>query len=113
VGVARASLEELLLDYQDFLRQKGLRLWAKDDPLAQEVRKLVYRKDKSYETYKTYIEEKTPETAANTVICLIHQSNFLLDRLLRQLEQAFLEGGGFTERLYHARAGARLGKSTR
>jgi four helix bundle suffix protein len=46
---------------------------------------------------------KTPEVAANTVICPIHQSNYLLDQQLRQLERAFLQEGGFTERLYHAR----------
>jgi four helix bundle suffix protein len=45
--------------------------------------------------------------AANTMICLIHQTNYLLDRLLKQLEAAFLEDGGFTERLYHARSSAR------
>lgn len=51
-------------------------------------------------TYRFYIETTTPETAANTVICLIHQTNYLLDQQLRQLGKAFLEEGGFTERLY-------------
>ncbi|MDA8163741.1 MAG: four helix bundle suffix domain-containing protein [Desulfobacteraceae bacterium] len=45
--------------------------------------------------------------AANTIVCLIHQANYLLDRLLRQLEAAFTEEGGFTERLYQARQAAR------
>src|SRR5512141_2540648 len=57
VGVARASLEELLLDYQDFLRQKGLPLWDKGHAEAQEVRKLAYTANRSYETYRTYIEK--------------------------------------------------------
>lgn len=48
VGVARASLEELFLDFQDFLRQKGLALWGKDHPKAKEIRKLCYKKDRSY-----------------------------------------------------------------
>src|SRR5256886_15618306 len=52
VGVARASLEELLLDYEDFLRQPGLTLWGKDDPTAQAVRRLAYEKNRSYETYR-------------------------------------------------------------
>jgi four helix bundle protein len=52
VSVARASLEELLLDYQDFLRQNGLPLWEKDHPKATEVRKLVYKTNRSYATYK-------------------------------------------------------------
>lgn len=104
VGVARASLEELLLDYEDYLRQRGLALWGKDHPKSQEVRRLAYEKNRSYMTYRTYIETASPEVSANTVICLIHQTNYLLDQQLRQLEQAFLRGGGFTERLYHARS---------
>lgn len=103
VGVARASLEELLLDYEDFLRQRGYRLWTKNDPTAQTVRRMAYAKDRSYMTYRTYIEESSPEIAANTVICLIHQTNYLLDQQLRQLESAFLQEGGFTERLYRER----------
>src|SRR3989344_9690119 len=54
VGVARASLEELLLDYQDFLRQRGFRLWSKDSEEAKTVRALAYKSDKSYETYMSY-----------------------------------------------------------
>lgn len=100
VGVARASLEELLLDFQDYLRQKGLPLWGKDHPKARQIRGLCYRKNRSY---KTYIENSAPEIAANTMICLIHQTNYLLDQQLRTLEKEFLKGGGFTEKLYHTR----------
>ena len=107
VGVARASLEELLLDYQDFLRQRNLPLWGKNHPKAQKIRKLAYASNRSYMTYKTYIEGTPPEVAANTLLCLIHQTNFLLDQQLRQLEKQFLEQGGFTEKLYHARQRAR------
>ncbi|GBE05245.1 S23 ribosomal protein [bacterium BMS3Abin10] len=110
VSVARASLEEVLLDFKDYLRQKGLVLWTKDHPKAGEVRKLCYQKNRSYTTYKTYLEQSPPEVAANTMICLIHQTNYLLDKQLRALEQAFLKEGGFTERLYHARSGSRKKK---
>ena len=110
VGVARASLEELLLDYEDFLRQRGLPLWGKDHPTAQVVRRLAYENNRSYSTYRSYIETSPPEVAANTIICMIHQTNYLLDQQLRQLERAFLEEGGFTERLYHARSTARKKK---
>ena len=103
VGVARASLEELLLDYEDFLRQRGLNLWRKDHPTAQVVRRLTYEKNRTYMTYRPYIEKASPEIAANTAICLIHQTNYLLDQQLRQLEKSFLEQGGFTERLYRER----------
>jgi restriction system protein len=103
IGVARASLEELLLDFQDYLRQHGLALWGKDHPKSKEVRKLAYASDRSYLTYKTYFES-SPETAANTLICLIHQTNYLLDQQLRSLEKEFLDEGGFTEKLYRARS---------
>ena len=103
VGVARASLEELLLDYEDFLRHRGLKLWSKNHPTAQVVRRLAYEKNRTYMTYRTYIEESSAEIAANTVICLIHQTNYLLDQQLRHLERSFLEEGGFTERLYRER----------
>jgi restriction system protein len=109
IGVARASLEELLLDFQDFLRQKGLPLWGKDDAKAKEIRALAYKSDRSYTTYKTYFQ-KTPEVAANAAICLIHQTNYLLDQQLRALEKEFLEVGGFTERLYRARSQTRKAK---
>ncbi len=103
VGVARASLEELLLDYQDFLRQRGLTLWEKDHPKAQAIRKLAWVKNRSYSTYRAYVENAPAEVAANTLLCLIHQANYLLDQQLRQLEKQFADEGGFTERLYRAR----------
>jgi len=104
VGVARASLEELLLDFQDYLRQKGLPLWSKDNPQATQARNLCYQKNRSYLTYKTYIEQGSPEVAANTLCCLIHQTNYLLDQQLRALGKAFLKEDGFTERLYRTRS---------
>lgn len=107
INVARASLEELLQDYEDFLRQRSLALWPKDHPQTKTIRGLAYRSNRSYSTYKTYIEGAPPETAANTLLCLIHQANYLLDRQLRQLEQQFLDEGGFTERLYAARRRSR------
>ena len=110
IGVARASLEELLLDFQDYLRQKRLPLWGKEHPKAQAIRKLAWVKNKSYTTYKTYLEASSPKTAANTMICLIHQTNYLLDQQLRALEKAFLKEGGFTERLYRVRSQFRGGR---
>jgi four helix bundle suffix protein len=107
IGVARASLEELLLDFQDYLRQHGLPLWGKEHQLARQVRALCYQKDRSYATYKTYLENGSAEVSANTLICLIHQANYLLDQQLRALDKEFLEEGGFTERLYRARTQTR------
>ena len=102
IGVARASLEELLLDFQDYLRQHRLPLWGKEHPKARKVRALCYQKNRSYRTYATYIEAPA-EIAANAMICLVHQTNYLLDQQLRVLEKEFLKEGGFTERLYHTR----------
>ena len=108
VGVARASLEELLLDFQDYLRQHKLYIWRKDHPKAKEVRGLCYKKNRSYLTYRPYIEAPaSSEIATNTMICLVHQTNYLLDQQLRVLEKDFLKEGGFTERLYRARSQAR------
>jgi four helix bundle suffix protein len=107
VGVARASLEELLGDYRDFLRQHGFAEWGKDHPMARLVRRLAYTPNRSYKTYASYVENAPPEVAANTMLCLVHQTNYLLDQQLRQLEQVFLEEGGFTERLSKARQQAR------
>ena len=103
VSVARASLEELLLDYEDFLRQRELKLWEKDSKEALFVRKLGKKPDRSYSTYKPFMETRNAEVCANIIICLIHQANYLLDQQLKALETGFLEGGGFTERLYHSR----------
>jgi restriction system protein len=107
VGVARASLEELLLDYKDFLRQRGLSQWDKDHPKAKKIRSLAYVEDRSYTTYSRYVEELSEETAANTVLCITYQTTYLLDQLLRQLEAQFIKEGGFTERLYRVRSQAR------
>lgn len=106
VNVARASLEELLEDYRDFLRVRRLPQWAKDSREAIFVRKLG-AKNGSYETYRTYIETRPAEVVANILICLIHQTNYLLDQLLRQLEAAFLKEGGLRERMTRARLRSR------
>ena len=91
-NVARASLEELLADYCDYLRTRGLRLWEKDSKETVYVRRLgsnrshesnkSYKTNETYETYRPYIETRPPEVVANIIICLIHQANYLLDRQL-------------------------------
>src|SRR6185369_15816157 len=78
MNVTRASLEELLEDYRDFLRVRGAPLWDKDSREALFVRKLGSQQNVSYETYRTYIETRPPEIAANIIICVIHQANYLL-----------------------------------
>jgi four helix bundle suffix protein len=107
MNVARASLEELLEDYRDFLRVRGLPLWEKDSREARFVRRLGGQRDASYETYRTYIETRSSTVVANILVCLIHQTNYLLDQQLRQLEKAFLAEGGLRERMTRARLSAR------
>ena len=110
-NVARASLEELLGDYQDYLRQHGLRLWDKNSKEALYVRKLGKKDDLSYEDFRDFIETRPPEVVANILICLIHQANYLLDQQLRRLERDFLEQGGLRERMTRARLAARARQS--
>lgn len=101
LGVARGSLEELLNDYLDFLRQRNLQLWPKDLNEARKVRSLVYNRYNSYNYYKGYIN--SPQTAANAVVCLINQTNSLLDQKLRWLEEKFVKEGSFRENLFRKR----------
>lgn len=114
VNVARASLEELLLDYEDYLRHPRLPRWTPDSPEATAVRGVpaAFRKDQSGQAdltditdaeraglYARWLDHADPAIRANAVICLIHQANFLLDRQIAALEAAFIEGGGFSEQL--------------
>jgi restriction system protein len=119
-NVAKASLEELLLDFEDFLRQRNLPQWDKNSPRALAVRKRYRgfpakwfeqsdRSDVSDRSDKTElldpygIAEAAPEVAANTLLCLINQAIYLLKRQIEKLEQDFVEEGGFTEKLYRVR----------
>ena len=108
-NVARASLDELLLDYEDFLRQRHLAQWRKDSPEAVRVRRLgVKHSDRSDSApYAPWLGHPDPAIAANTLICLIHQANYLLDRQIAALEQAIIEKGGYRENLLAARLSER------
>jgi restriction system protein len=120
-NVAKASLEELLLDYEDFLRQRGLALWGKDSPKAMAVRG-KYKSDEADKSDKSdssdmsdpyLIKQASPETAANTLICLINQATFLLRRQIEKMDESFLKEGRFTERLYKARMKSRNNQAGR
>ncbi len=107
MNVARSSLEELLEDYRDFLRTGDHPLWDKNSREALFVRNLGRQENESYGTYKTYLETRPSPVIANILICLIHQTNYLLDRLIRRLELDFLKEGGLRERMTRARLEAR------
>ncbi len=117
MNVARASLEELLLDYEDYLRHRHLPQWDPDAPAASVVRAVphTFRKDRPdltdsteltdlsdaerWALYSRWLDSEDPVIRANATICLIHQANFLLDRQIAALENAFVEEGGYSEQL--------------
>jgi four helix bundle suffix protein len=102
-NVARASLEELLIDYQDFLRVRDYKLWPKDSGESVFVRKLSKLPTSNYETYREFCETRGGEVVANIAICLIHQTNYLLDRQICRLETDFVKTGGIREKMTAAR----------
>jgi four helix bundle suffix protein len=125
LNVARASLEELLLDYEDFLRHRRLLQWGPDSPDASAVRRVPqeFRKSHSdpadltdlndqqrWDLYAPWLGHADPAVRANAMICLIHQANFLLDRQIGALEKQFVEGGGYSEQLATARLAHRAEK---
>lgn len=112
-NVARASLEELLEDYRDFLRVRSLPEWPKEHPHTQRLRQLNRTPNASYDTFKKGIEHQDPAIAANILIGLIKVTNYLLDQQLRQLEEAFLNEGGLRERMTRARLAERARQSGR
>ena len=125
VNVSRASFEELLLDYEDFLRHRRLAQWAPDSPDAVAVRQVPgrFKRDRSDQTdrtdlidltdqerwalYAPWLEHEDPAVRANALICLINQANYLLDQQIAALEKHFVEGGGYSEQLAAARLAER------
>jgi len=125
LNVARASLEELLLDFEDFLRHRHLLRWALDSKEARAVREVPkrFKADRSDQAnmtdltdqerwvlYSQWLENASPAVRANAIICLINQANFLLDHQIAALEKGFVEGGGYSEQLATARLAHRAKK---
>ncbi|MDR0705706.1 MAG: four helix bundle suffix domain-containing protein [Planctomycetaceae bacterium] len=106
-NVAKASLEELLIDYEDFLRTRNLPIGGKDHRLTLRFRELNRTPNAAYQTYIKAIENKSPEICANSMICLIKIVTYLLARQIQQLEKDFLEHGGLRERMTQARIHSR------
>ncbi len=106
-NVARASLEELLTDYRDFLRLRGLEEWPKGHPYVVRLQALNRLPDANYETFKRGIEHSDPAICANVIIGLIKVSTYLLDQQIRRLEKDFVEQGGLRERMTRARLAER------
>jgi len=102
-NVARASLEELLVDYGDYLRTNRALAWAKDSREARYVRRLGANPELKFDQIRELVDTRPGPVVANMAICLIHQANYLLDRLIARLEQDFLKSGGLRERMTRAR----------
>lgn len=102
LGVAKASIDELITDFEDFLRQKGLEIWDREDKRIKEYRALGVMVTKNYPLPKIPLPED-PEEAANLLLTFCHQLTFLLDRQIASLEKKFIEEGGFTEGLFKKR----------
>ena len=148
-NVARASLEELLTDYRDFLRTRGAREWDKNSKEALYVRRLARgeiappnatnvtnatnmtaarpnmspksrvsreataKLPVTFETFRPFFDTRPPEVLANIIVCLIHQTNYLLDQQLRRLEKDFIEKGGLRENMTRARLAHRAQQQRR
>ena len=106
-NVARASLEELLLDFQDYLRTRNHPIWDKNSKEALYLRKLGNQSNKSYEAYREFADTRDGGVIANIGLCLTHQINYLLDKQIARLEKDFLEKGGLKELMYKARVNYR------
>jgi len=119
INVARSSLEELLLDYEDFLRHRHLRKWAPDASEALAVRKIGHNQpsdqsdqpdlsdEQRYALYAGWLAHDDPAIRANALLCLINQANYLLDKQIEVLEAQFIEEGGYSEQLAVARMAKR------
>lgn len=105
-NVAKASLEELLLDYEDYLRQNQLKQWDKNHERTLRLR--AYVKSPEFDTNPLrYADRLDAEEFCNLCISLINQATYMLRRLIERQEQQFLETGGIKEQMYQARVNYR------
>ena len=102
-NVARASQEELLEDYRDFMRTCKIEEWTAAHRYAQRLRQLNRIPDANYATFKKGIEHSDPAISTNVIVGLIKVTCYLLDQQLRRLERDFLREGGLRERMTRAR----------
>lgn len=102
-NVARASLQELLEDYRDFLRTQNYPEWDKEHPYAKRLRELNMINPTTYEIFKKGIENEDPAISANIIIGLIKVASYLLNQQIKALEKDFLVKGGLRERMTQAR----------
>ena len=107
-NVAKSSMHELLLDYEDYLLTRRLTKWDVDDPRTRQTRAYT-RTHMRPEQYQHMVDTRSAETAANIAITMIHQFDVLITRLIEAQKRRFLEEGGIKEQMYRARMQARGG----
>ncbi|MBD5202459.1 MAG: four helix bundle protein [Bacteroides sp.] len=106
MNVARASLQELLLDYEDYLRVRGLEKWDVKSQKSIQCRRVCSAHNES-EYYRKAIELRGDETICNIAITLIHQTDVFLRKLIERLQDDFMKNGGVKEQMYRARINSR------
>lgn len=102
IGVAKGSLRELQEDYEDYLRQNRFEIWSKEDNRVIATRRFCVNNDDS-KLFVDKCEERSPETVANIMLTVIHQLDSMLAKLLKIIEQQFLQTGGIKENMAAAR----------
>ncbi len=106
LNVAKASLHELMLDYEDYLRVRELTLWDPNSEKSIKTRRIcAKRNDSSY--FREAIKIRSDETLCNIAITLIHQADLLLKKYIDRLQTDFIKNGGIKEQMYNARINAR------
>lgn len=109
-NVAKASLEELLTDYEDYLRVRGLAQWQKGHERLEKLREYV-RTDAFLNEYAVLITKMSDEEICNLSITLIHQAMYMLQRLLETMQRRFVTEGGIKEQMFKARTNYRSNQS--
>ncbi|MDP2918554.1 MAG: four helix bundle suffix domain-containing protein [bacterium] len=106
-NVAKSSLEELLADYEDFLRQQGFKQWLQMDPQIILFRKKAGDIVRNLSNLRKFCQRpilpQDPERAGNLLLTLCHQATYLLNRQVEALENKHMKEGGYSEQLYRRR----------
>lgn len=110
LGVSQGSVVELIEDYQDFLRLRGLKIWDKNDPRVRKIREVRVIRDIGNDPNSPKIPDlpDDPEESANFLLTLCFQESYLLSQQIKSLEEKFVNEGGYTENLFKKRLGVKL-----
>jgi four helix bundle suffix protein len=108
-NVAKASLEELLVDYEDYLRVRNLTQWDAHHPRYEKMRQYA-RSERIRTDYALTLQRMNDEELANLCITLIHQAVYMLHKLLATMQNRFVTKGGIKEQMYRSRVNYRSGQ---